>query len=57
MCEFFMQKIRFVDLKELKDKKSDKGPEWVQLTEFVQKDQLEKDFGGSKYLLARNATG
>ncbi|KAJ2962827.1 hypothetical protein NQZ79_g2138 [Umbelopsis isabellina] len=50
-------KIRFVDLKELKDKKSDKGPEWVQLTEFVQKDQLEKDFGGSKYLLARNATG
>ncbi|CAM0134891.1 unnamed protein product [Umbelopsis sp. WA50703] len=40
-------KIRFVDLKELKEKKSDRGPEWVQLTEFVEKDQLEQDFGGN----------
>jgi hypothetical protein len=49
MNENYHTQIRFVDLKELKEKKSDRGPEWVQLTEFVEKDQLEQDFGGSMF--------
>ncbi|GAB5592602.1 hypothetical protein Unana1_07502 [Umbelopsis nana] len=40
-------KIRFVDMKDAKaDQKNEKSSEWVQLTDFVDKDQLESDFGG-----------
>ena len=28
------------------DQKNEKSSEWVQLTDFVDKDQLESDFGG-----------
>ncbi|KAI8582450.1 hypothetical protein K450DRAFT_227232 [Umbelopsis ramanniana AG] len=40
-------KVKFVDLKEPKDgQKANKNPDWVQLTDFVDKEQLESDFGG-----------
>jgi hypothetical protein len=48
ICEILFQ-VKFVDLKESKDsQKANKNPDWVQLTDFVEKEQLEKDFGGGK---------